>query len=462
MNAEYKRENHKSYFVIKDRRLEEPGTEGQNELYGLKMICDNQMKGLLPVTLHTFNGEKELYYDISSKQSMRILYEKRELNREDLQKLFTGMQTAIDSMEEYLLDMECLIIDPDYIYINGADDTIFLLYYPFVEENFESAVYEFADYILERVCNEDEQAVIYAYGFYRYVKEEQGDLREALKRSLENRDCEEKRDEQREKQEWEIAGKEEESEDVGFYLDEEEEIPYESEKTKEIKKGDSVMAIAFFGVLALGGIGMILYSVWKYGLSLQDLFTVKEAAVGAGVFAIAAAGMAFFSIGGYLHKKKKREMRKEQEQPERQEKPKKQEEDETFYETGLYESETDGSDASLKREESGCETVLLQENCYREQRILVGRVQGRKKQIDLSSFPFIIGKSREQADYVLEDSSVSRLHARFTLRDDVVYLTDLNSTNGTTKNGIKLEPNELVMLEADDEIAFGRVTFTYH
>lgn len=65
-------------------------------------------------------------------------------------------------------------------------------------------------------------------------------------------------------------------------------------------------------------------------------------------------------------------------------------------------------------------------------------------------------------DYVLEDNSVSRIHARFTLRDDVVYLTDLNSTNGTLKNGIRLEPNEMTMLEADDEITFGRLTFTYH
>ena len=107
-------------------------------------------------------------------------------------------------------------------------------------------------------------------------------------------------------------------------------------------------------------------------------------------------------------------------------------------------------------------TILLQENCYSEQRILTGRVKGRKRQIDLSAFPFLVGKSKEQVDYVLDDTSISRVHARFTLREDVVYLTDLNSTNGTKRNGVLLEPNELVMLETDDEITFGRLTFTYH
>lgn len=443
MDAEYKRENHKSYFVVKDQRLEELPDEGTNDPYGMKMICDNSIRGLLPISLRTFNGEKELYYDISSKQSLRILYEKREFSRDDLRKLFLGMQTAIGGLEEYLLDMECLIIDPDYIYINAADESISLLYYPFEEEDFEKTVYEFADYILEKVCNEDEQAVMYAYGFYRYVKEEQGDLKEAIRRILEDKsretECEEF-----------IAAQENPPEDVGFYPDEDEMNFYEEKETvRDIKKYDSVMIAAFFGVLGLVGIGMILYSARNYGLSGQNLFTVKESVVGAGIFVIAITGLLLFAVTGYLHRKKRAASEKKEEK-EIYEKP-----------TAVY-TEPEITEVQEMQEGGYTETVLLEENCYREQRILTGRIRGRKKQIDLSSFPFIIGKSKEQADYVLEDPSVSRLHARFTLRDDVVYLTDLNSTNGTSKNGIKLEPNELVMLEADDEITFGRVTFTYH
>lgn len=455
MNAEYKREDHKSYFVVKDQRLDR-----EDELYGIRMLCDNPMKGLLPVCIHTFNGERELYYDISSKQTMRLLYEKKELDRDDLNILLTGLQEAIDSVEEYLLDMECLIIDPEYIYINGADHTIFLLYYPFREEDFEQTVYAFADYILERVCHDDEQAVIYAYGFYRYVKEEQGDLKEALKRSLTDRE----RDEREQKQEMEGEA-EKEVEGVGFYLDEENELPDSIKETPEVKKADSTMAVAFFGVLSLGGIGILLYSVWQYHLSWQNLFSVKETVIGAGIFAIAAAGAGLFGIGGHLQGRK----RCTKHQPQYSDQHQDQEDPAIEKSDRIPDDTKDDLTFSIeermpeeRKEESCCETVLLQENCYREQRILVGRIRGRKKQIDLSSFPFMIGKSREQADYILEDPSVSRLHARFTLRDDIVYLTDLNSTNGTTKNGIRLEPNELVMLEADDEISFGRVSFTYH
>ena len=105
--------------------------------------------------------------------------------------------------------------------------------------------------------------------------------------------------------------------------------------------------------------------------------------------------------------------------------------------------------------------MLIDENIYREQRILSGKIKGKTREIDLAQFPFIVGKNRENVDLYIDDRSVSRMHARFTLRDDMVFLTDLNSLNGTYKNGIRLEPNELVALEREDEIRFGRCSFVY-
>lgn len=468
MNAEYKREDHKSYFVIRDERLD--GEKDPEGIYGLEMLCSNAVAGLLPISLHSFNGEKELYYDISTKQSLRILYEKREFNRKDLKNLFLGIQTAVDSLEEYLLDMECLIMDPDYIYIRAADEGVCLLYYPFVEEDFEKTVYNFAEYILDHVCNEDEEAVVYAYGFYRYVKEEQGDLRQALKRVLENEESRKNEPQRPAPDVWEEI----EKDDMGLYIGEKEDTlcpDGEKEESGEIRRCDFTAMITFLGVLGLGGIGMLFYSAWHYQLTVANLMTVKESVVGAGMIGIAAGGIVLFTMmrfragrerGGadrkitesqFYSKAGGDRVLEGQEVLERQVVLEKQE--------VLEEQEEAGTESELK-EDISCETVLLQENCYQEQRILTGRIRGRKKQIDLSSFPFIIGKSKEQADYVLEDASVSRLHARFTLREDVVYLTDLNSTNGTSKNGMKLEPNELVMLEAGDEITFGRVSLTYH
>lgn len=72
-----------------------------------------------------------------------------------------------------------------------------------------------------------------------------------------------------------------------------------------------------------------------------------------------------------------------------------------------------------------------------------------------------IGKKKEETDVVLEDSSVSRMHARITREGKEYYLEDLNSTNGTFKNGLRLQPYEKRKLEAGDELKCGRITLIF-
>lgn len=72
-----------------------------------------------------------------------------------------------------------------------------------------------------------------------------------------------------------------------------------------------------------------------------------------------------------------------------------------------------------------------------------------------------IGKRKEEADIVLEDMSVSRLHARIVKEKEKYYIEDLNSTNGTFKNGLRLQPYERRELEQEDEIRTGRVIMVF-
>ncbi len=74
---------------------------------------------------------------------------------------------------------------------------------------------------------------------------------------------------------------------------------------------------------------------------------------------------------------------------------------------------------------------------------------------------FTIGKQRGEVNLVLEDSSVSRIHARIYTEDNMMYLEDLNSTNGTFKNGLPLQPYEKRRLEEGDEVRIGKLLFIY-
>ncbi len=516
MQAEYRREDHKTYFVVKDTRINEYEKNDGDVAYDLEMLCENRIKGLLPISIRRFNGETELYYDISTKQTMSVLYDKKKLLKEDLTWIFSGIKNAVKELEDFFLDMECVILDMDYVYINVAKREVLLLYYPYPEESFEENVEHFAEDILDKICNEDQETVIYAYNFYRFVKEEKCDLIAIFERMDECReegnDLTGKKPVGKASVDDNLFGgdlvrknlnvnnltKGDLSQDLSqnnldsfnridlvgnsnnlipeapaLYLENDEpDFVLDAPSTKNpltVRR----KRISLFGFLALFGIGVMAFAAWRYNLDIYELMTNKEGIVGFLIVGSSILGFVFFEICDIRSKKKEsikdnlKEMKNRTgkdilEAPSKSDNASGWEYKEENYYGDPIGTATDQSAVNIpKAEGEDCATVLLQENCYTEQRILVGRIRGRQRQIDLSSFPFVIGKNKEQADYVIEDSSISRLHARFTLRDDIVYLTDLNSTNGSMKNGIRIQPNELVELQAGDEIKFGRVTFTY-
>ncbi len=84
-----------------------------------------------------------------------------------------------------------------------------------------------------------------------------------------------------------------------------------------------------------------------------------------------------------------------------------------------------------------------------------------EKVIALEKFPFVIGKRKENVDLVINDYSASRVHARITHEEGGYFIEDLNSTNGTFKNGLRLQPYEKRKLESGDELRFGKTEYVY-
>ena len=73
----------------------------------------------------------------------------------------------------------------------------------------------------------------------------------------------------------------------------------------------------------------------------------------------------------------------------------------------------------------------------------------------------LLGKRSKEADVLLQDAAASRLHARIWKTENGFFLEDLNSTNGTFKNGVKMQPYEKRKLETKDEIRVGKTIFLF-
>jgi hypothetical protein len=73
----------------------------------------------------------------------------------------------------------------------------------------------------------------------------------------------------------------------------------------------------------------------------------------------------------------------------------------------------------------------------------------------------IVGRSREDADVVIDRDDVSRRHARFEVDADIVTITDMGSTNKTLVNGGALTQGATRKLYDGDRIAFGTNEFVF-
>lgn len=471
MKGTYKRELNSSYFI-----LEEPAMES-TQYYQMKMVTENNISHLLPVSVHNFNGENQIYYDISGKQTLTCIFEKREIEAEQIIQILSGLSKALLELESYLLEENYLCLDPEYMYMNVNAEQLYLCFCPFEETNFSQSIQKLSEYLLNHINHQDEQAVAIGYQLYRLTREDNFVFMQIAEEILQEHENSEKlkggwkEDVLKQKEICENDANQPYADTIQETWEAEaKENPLQKEKAEVSIKDFQIPAFCFL-CLILGGAG---YMIYQYINRQQETCSSFSVFFGTRDM-ILAAGAAFVGIAGFflLFLYKKILERERVSGTEETENIQKQMEREYYaISERAYEKET-GQLADMEmeveeRQQKYEETVLLQENMYQEEGILMEKLKRFDKKapikILLNHFPFIIGKLEGAVDYVLPDKSVSRMHAKFIKNpnEDVVYLMDLNSKNGTLKNGIPLEANELVSLTAEDEITFGKVTFTYH
>ncbi len=74
---------------------------------------------------------------------------------------------------------------------------------------------------------------------------------------------------------------------------------------------------------------------------------------------------------------------------------------------------------------------------------------------------FSKSEKKNPSNVYIKDNEVSRKHLRFFITDNHVYLQDLNSTNGTSIQGIKVRPGVMYSLKIGDEILLGSTLLEY-
>lgn len=137
-----------------------------------RMLFSHRIRGILPVEQCYLNGEAWYWYNISGKQSLDTYCRIQEIGISFIEKIILSICDEIAILEWRLFDLNCLLLAPEYIYINNLNQEIIFTLYPGGKEDLSVQFRELMEYLLTVIDHKDVQAVQAAYGIYEKTLDE--------------------------------------------------------------------------------------------------------------------------------------------------------------------------------------------------------------------------------------------------------------------------------------------------
>ena len=178
MEIRYKRDLNSNYMILTE---EKPMKEG----YEVRMITENRIYGFLPCIHQQHEKHTEYYYEITGRQSMELLYERRKLNFRQLKGLLRELLRILESAKEYLLNPDHLLLGPETIYLHARSEKLYLCCYPGSEKAIQESFLDLAEYLLGKLDKSDTEGIEFGYELYQSALEPNFSLLELLRKHTE-------------------------------------------------------------------------------------------------------------------------------------------------------------------------------------------------------------------------------------------------------------------------------------
>lgn len=456
MRAEYKRDMNHNYLILYGE------DEINTDSYQVRMLVGNVIPSLLKCRIQGMDGRFLVYFDITSKQALSVLYEEKKMGVEDLRLIFGGFVKAMEDAAEYLMNPGQFIISPEYIYTDIEKQEIYFCMMPGYEKDIKEQFQFLTEYILPKIDHQDQDAVILGYGVYKRAMEDSFHLehiKEELYKTQGQQGTTTNKPEQMETE------SEQRQESEGFNPEEEcfwenEEISQEfvrdGEKSKRLSLPQKTGVIVLAAILLCGIAAITLMGYLPY----------LETGTILGIIIVLVACV---MLSVYVSKIKKKPGALRQGREEERDKPKgitgKVPTDQTDQSQNTIKSVVKSTNkpvvkSSQLHADYG-ETVVLSAGAVSGPASLVSKEPGELATIYINEDLTVIGKLETACDAVISLPTVSRIHAKIRKKEDAYYLTDMNSRNGTAVNGRLLLPDEEYQLEPEDEVDFAQARYIF-
>ena len=511
--ADYKRDLHNHYLIIQK--------EVQENQYSfrLKMLMNNKIQGLLNIEVRVEDNITRYFYDITSKQAISIVFEKSLLSYIQIKKVISGILKSLELGNEFLLCENDFVLEPEYIFLKLSNFEVYLCYVAEYNRDIREQFSAFIEYLMDKVDYKDDKAVLLIYGLYKisrntdftfnsineiiekeksvmeeqseanktstHLSLEEGNLKENYREMQENHKSMQENYRAMQEKGQEVYSQ---PKDKGVRVKENREDREEDEYSKKsiglavllvlssiviiiviAKTGilnndmgnrlDYKKAIAFLIIIGAIEAYMLNIIFKKFNLSHEPLLNKDEGSnnpYNQGKSVDTSSNKSNIKDELKLEHYDKNANYNQESQGENKD---------NYYDKRRREDNTDDEEMSCNTKEmyviNSEETSLLKEFTFQEGYKLTSKNKESFLDIHIRDFPFVLGKLKSNVDCAIDNNKVSRIHARIEMEKERIYITDLNSTNGTYVNNDRLELNEKRELIIGDEIMLANVRYCF-
>ena len=181
MKEYLKRELNKTYLVLNSEE------SGYTETYEIGMLVKNEPEKILPLHVLRMNGAIELYYDISSKQTLKDCAGRVKISFEVIKNLFEDILVLMKEVKNYMLDMEGVILSLEYIYTKEGN--YYFCYCPWKKQDVMNSFRSMLEEILGELDYHDTKGVELAYHLYQNACKGALCIEEILEEHTEKEEC---------------------------------------------------------------------------------------------------------------------------------------------------------------------------------------------------------------------------------------------------------------------------------
>lgn len=152
-----------------------------------RLIFSRAYKGILPMEKCYVNGSGQYWYNISGHQALDAYCKMNGITQEFFEMLILCICRQLEILEWNLVDTRCLVVDPEYIFVNSSGEDISFILYPDTKGDFWDELRQLMEYLLTKLNHSDKQGVHQAYQIYHKTLTDGYSITELKQTILESR-----------------------------------------------------------------------------------------------------------------------------------------------------------------------------------------------------------------------------------------------------------------------------------